>query len=337
MNKNQLRTVNGSALLTVLIIMGVLAFALTSMVLTSTQLPYSVRHTCDSIKAQAIAEAGANIAYAMLSTNFALKDNASAFPETSYGGGKYDVTVQSMSTTSAVLTSVGYYSSATSTVAMDVINIVSNTASGQPGAVGLFKYAIASGTSIDGGNSSAGDGINGDVTAPVITDKKGKITGTKTIGTVNVSNLINLTPYYNYAVANGAMYTGDQSFRDYTAPGGVAWVQGNVSLKGSIVGCIIATGNITCNGGFTLTQVANYPALVSQNGSISMNNNSLSGLVYAPQGNVTLGGNASITGTIIAGGTVSFSGCSELFANSTPVAPGSGGTVSTVGIGAWRQ
>jgi len=310
----------GSALFTVLIIMGVLGMATASMLYMSMQQPFSVKRTRDQLRAQATAEAGANISYAMLSTNFSLKDNPAAFPETTYRGAKFDVTITTINPTAVVLTSVGIYNSATSTVAMDVLNIATNPPVGsQPASVGLYTYAIASGTAIDGGNSNAGDGINGDVKAPTITDRKNKITGTKTIGAVDVSNLINLTPYLNAAIANGTMFSSSQRFRDYVAPGnGIVWVQGDISLKGSVTGCFIATGDISANGGFTLTKVGNYPALMRQNGNISMNNNSLEGLIYAQQGSVYLGGNASIVGTIIAAGTVSFSGCAQVFAKKMP-------------------
>lgn len=334
------RAARGSAMLTSMIIIGVLALVTAGMMAMSMQQPFNVRKTRDQLRAQAIAEAGANIAYAMLSTNFALKDNASAFPETTYRGGKYDVTVSSLSATAAVLTSVGICNAATSTVAMDVVNSTTNPPTGtRPPATGLFLYALASGTKIDGGTSNAGDGINGNVKAPVISDSKNKITGTKTIGAVNVANLVDLTPYLNYAIANGTKLSGYQTFQDYVAPGGIVWVDGDITLKGNVTGCFIATGNITANGGYTQTSVGNYPALISQNGNISINNSYSEGLIYAPQGSVYLGGNASIHGTVIAAQTISFSGCAEVYQNSTPVAPVivDPATLYNVTIGAWRE
>jgi hypothetical protein len=329
----------GSAMFTAMIIMGVLGLVTASMVYMATQQPFIVKKTREQLRAQAIAEAGANVAYAMLSTNFNLKDNPAAFPLINYRGGAYDVTVTSMSSTSAVISSTGFFNLAVSTVAMDVRNTVTNMPSGPtPPASGAFSYGIACGSSLNTGTSNAGT-IEGDVIATSITDKKDKITGTETIGTITVNDLFSLTPYYNAAVANGTMFYGDCSFRDYAPPGGIAWVQGNVTLKGTITGCIIATGNITANGGFTQIKVYNYPALVSQNGNISGNNSTAHGLIYAKSGTVDLGGNFTVTGSVICPQAIDglSGGSSVVYENSTPVPPGGGGTVSSVGISGWRQ
>lgn len=104
-------------------------------------------------------------------------------------------------------------------------------------------------------------------------------------------------------------------------------------------GCFIATGYITVNGGFTQTQVNNYPALVSQNGNISANNSTAQGLVYAKSGSIDLGGNFTIYGSAICSQPItSFSGGSSIYyQNSTPVAPGNTAPQSVVGISAWRK
>ena len=138
-------TTRGSALFSVLIIMGVLSVVTTSMVYMSLQQPFNVRHTRDQIRAQVIAEAGANIAYAMLSTNFSLKDTAGAFPSTAYRGGTYDVTITSFSPTSAVISSLGIINSVNATVALDIMCTVSNLPSGQPAPTGAYACAVMSG------------------------------------------------------------------------------------------------------------------------------------------------------------------------------------------------
>lgn len=372
----------GAALFTVLIVMGVLAIAVAGMVYMSAQQPNLVKKNRDMLHARTVAEAGANVAYAMLCTNFALKDTPSAFPVTSYRGGTYDVSVSSISATSAVLTSMGTYNSATSSVAMDVVNVLSNSASGQPAPVGAYANTAVVGGSINwngsgrlivngtqpvvvnnalnlGGTgdvigniaSSAGitvtgsAKINGNATAPSITADASKITGTRTIAAVSPLAMpnIDLTPYYNVALANGRVYTGNYSINSsVTPPGGVIWVNGNLTVSGSgaINACLIATGDVTLAGNITHTKYLNYPSVVSQNGTIHVSGGgSWQGLFYAPVGTLDVVGNINITGTVILRETINKSGNGDLtisYQNSTPVAPG-GTVVSTVGISGWRQ
>lgn len=377
----------GSALFTVLIIMGVLAFVTTSMVYMALQQPFNVRRTRDQVRAQAIAEAGANIAYAMLSTNFSLKDNAGAFPLTNYRGGTYDVTVTSISPTSAVISSLGVMNSVQATVALDIMCTVSNLPSGQPAPTGAYACAVMSGgtmswsgnTTLDMGGGkvhsntglqvSGNAGIKGNVSTVGKMTMSGNttiqgnsaaasyslsgnysITGTKTTGTVAPIPIpnIDLTPYYNTAVANGQVYSSSQNFSgnySFTPPGGILWVNGDLSFSGNGVvnGCIIATGNITVSGNVTQNQVANYPAIASQNGSITLSGNfTQNGLLYTKTGDVTISGNVNLTGSIISAGLFTLSGNFTAFAyqNATPVPPGggSGGSQQTgATISGWRQ
>jgi hypothetical protein len=330
----------GAALFTVLIVMGVLTIAVTGMIFMASQQPNLMRKARDMFHARAIAEAGANVAYAMLSTNFALKDTPAAFPAASYRDGVYDATVTSISSTSAVISSVGTYNTATYTVAMDVKNLTTNAPGGGGGGSGAFyNYAVASASSIDTGNSNAGQGIQGDVRAPSITDKKNKITGTKTIGAVDLTNFIDFQPYLDAANNGGTVLTGPLTLQNYTAPGnGIVWINGAVSLKGNVTGCIIATGNVTANGGFTHTKVGNFPGIMSQNGNFSANNSTAQGLIYTRIGTVSLGGNFVLVGSVIcAGGFDCGGGGTVIYANSTPVPPGATTTQNNVGISGWRQ
>ncbi|MCX6995923.1 MAG: hypothetical protein NTV49_02290 [Kiritimatiellaeota bacterium] len=323
-----------------MIVMGVVGLAIIPMIWLAMQQPLSVRHSCNRIRAQAIAEAGIGYAYQKLSTNWDLRSDASAFPLTSYGDGTFDASVTSINSTSVVVSCLGIYQEAQNTVVADMKNYSTNLPTGgQPAATGIFTKAIACGSSLNTGTSNAGT-IQGDVVATSITDKKNKITGTETIATVDVKNLINLTPYFNAASNNGAYFPSSQAFHNYSPPGGIAWVDGSISLKGDCVGCFIATSNIFANGGFTQTQVNNYPALISQNGSVGGNNSSAHGLVYAPMGSIDLGGNMTIYGTAICSAPISsFSGGSSIYyQNSTPVPPDIGSTpVNNVGISGWEQ
>ena len=375
----------GSAMFTVLITMGVLSVVTTSMVYMALQQPFNVRRTRDTIRAQAIAEAGANIAYAMLSTNFSLKDTPAAFPATAYRGGTFDVTVSSISSTSAVINSLGTMNSGRATVALDILCTTSNLPSGQPAPTGAYACAVMSGgmmtwngnstVNLGGGKVFSNTGLQISGNAGVVGDAGtvGKITmsgnaliqgntsasayktsgnvsitGTKFTGTVAPITIpvIDLTPYYNTALANGQVYNSSQSFSgNYTfnPAGGVIWVVGDLSFSGNgvINGCIIATGNITMSGNVTQNQYANYPGLASQNGSITLSGNyTHNGLLYTKSGDVTIAGNVNLYGSIISAGLYTVSGNFSAFSykNSTPVAPGGGGSTQTgATISGWRQ
>ncbi len=300
----------GSAMLTALVIMGILGLVTTSMLYMAMQQPYSVRKSRDHMRAQALAEAGANAAYVMLCTNFSLKDTPAAFPLTNYRDGSYDVSVASMSVTSAVISCVGKYKTAIATVAMDVINGATNLPSSQPAPVGAYSNLITSGgaiswsgaVTIQGGgrvhaNQSASYSGNvtlaGDATSSQQITASGNvkfnntstpnyslsgnvtISGTKRTGAVPVVAIpqLDLVPYYNAALANGQVYSGGVSINHDTAPaGGIMWVNGDISISGNctLTGCFIATGSISMSGNGSQVQVGNYPAFVSQNSSISI-------------------------------------------------------------------
>jgi len=93
---------------------------------------------------------------------------------------------------------------------------------------------------------------------------------------------------------------------DVRPAGGILFVDGNVGLSSDMemYGMIIATGNITVNGGSTVHNITEYPALVSINGNISIGGGAQMtspGWVYAMNGNVTGNGGASgLTGIVAA-------------------------------------
>ncbi len=371
----------GSAMFTTLIIMGVLGLVTSSMVYMAVQQPFNVRRTRDQLRAQAIAEAGANIAYVMLSTNFGLKDTPAAFPLTSYRNGTYDVTVSSMSSTSAVISSTGQYNLAAATVAMDVINYTTNLPSSQPPPSGAYSNLITTGGSISwsgtvdingGGKIHANQSIslsgnvevdanvhssqqitlsgsvdiNGNTCAPSYSiSGSSAVNGTRTTGAVPNETIptINLTPYLNWAQSHGEYYSSSVSLNhDYAPNGGIMYVNGSISISGNctLTGCFIATGSISISGSGQQVQVGYYPAFISQNSSISISGSkTLQGLLYTRVGSISYSGGGVLNGAIIAGGALSMSGNVGVFQynNPTPVPPGSGSSLSSVGISGWRQ
>lgn len=134
--------------------------------------------------------------------------------------------------------------------------------------------------------------------------------------------IIDLTPYYQTALANGQVFnssTINNAQNWGTIPGGVRWYNGNLTVNGggsiTYKGCVIATGNMTLRGSTTQTQIANLPAFISRDGSITMNGaHTINGLVYAG-GNMTFNGSGSVAGALMAGGNMIFNGAASLVVN----------------------
>lgn len=254
---------------------------------------------------------------------------------------------------------------------------------GPPPPVGAFQYAVVAGSILWGGvgQTDAAGGLihsNGDYdmlgTADLLCSKltsvnrvraigdtlitadaeapdwkvkaPGNISGTVTTGPVDPVALpdIDLTPYYQYALANGEVYASDPG--TYTPVGGVMWVEGDIAPGGAmpVVGCIIATGNIKCTAIASQTKVGDLPAWISRDGDIELNAAiSHHGLVYAPNGDVTMLGGGDIQGTILCAGEFFKNGTWDaiVYENSTPPddpsgIPGAPGS-NEIGISCWHK
>ncbi len=84
----------------------------------------------------------------------------------------------------------------------------------------------------------------------------------------------------------------------------VLWVDGAVTIDADIIGCIIATGNITIMNGHSITSPTGYPALVSTKGDIEFKHGaSVTGLMYA-SGNIVFKNSSGISGAVICGGDI---------------------------------
>jgi hypothetical protein len=381
----------GAALMTLMIIILLVTGTGAYLVKDAKQQAFAVTRVRDYLTAQAYAEAGANYAYSLLKTNFALRTDSSRFPLTTYSDGTYGVTVTSVGTNKASISCTGRRGLATANVTVDLNNFGVGAGGGgastAPAAVGAYTYAIVSGGAMGwsgSGNINVGAGklhgngqfkmtgskkvignisssvkiwltgstkITGNATAPAINAGGSAITGTKTIGSVpnvTIPN-IDLTPYYNAALANGEVYNGDRHFTgsaDVAPNGGIMWVNGNFKWSGSgkLIGCFIATGDFDYSGSGDQIKVGNYPAFVSRDGTVDISGSGKShGLIYAKTGGFDKSGSGDHIGTIIVNGDFGASGSwSALsYENSTPVAPtGSGGGSSSddrVCVIAWQK
>lgn len=387
----------GSALITLLVIIAIVAYAGAAMMAFAKQQTYAMSKIKSYLKAQSYAEAGANEAYSQLKTNFAAADNAALFPAKQFGDGSYDATVTKVTAKRASISCVGSCGGVTALVKVDVQNfgvgtgatwwerpddspwsytvfcngyIRMNGSGTMAGRVHVNNYFDCNGSftwgdmtdqakqcwvSISGAQGLMGSGnglINGRAAAPVI-DNKVTVNGTKTIGPVATIEfpVIDLTPYYNIAAANGQVLNGNQTIGANTSwnnvPGGVKWINGTLLVKSgktlATTGTtIIATGSIDWRGGAQVSPKPGFPAIVSKTGSIDLSgSHTINGLVYAP-GNITWKGSGSFDGTLMCGGNMTFNGSSDIvgYANAEPNAQGGStpGTASDqVGVTAWQK
>lgn len=121
---------NGSALITVMGVILVVAIVAGSMMALSRTQAYTAMRTSDYLRAKLIAESGANSAYNQIRTNFALAGQASPFPAVNYGGGRYDTDVRLVASNRALILCSGFYGSATAQAMIDVVNIPVVTTNG---------------------------------------------------------------------------------------------------------------------------------------------------------------------------------------------------------------
>ncbi|MBN1268619.1 MAG: hypothetical protein JXB04_03450 [Kiritimatiellae bacterium] len=347
----------GAALITTMIIVVVLVAAAAGVIGLSSQESYIVGRISDQIKAQAIAEAGANEAYSILKRDFSQKSNPEAFPAREFDGGTYDATVTAYDDdpTKATIMCVASYGSADVSVKCDVKDFSEAAGGGSSGPVGPYAYAIVAGSTFWAGNgpTDVGGGavhvnglydmkgttdlicgkltsiseicsvgnatITGDAKAPVYSKKSpGNISGTAEVGAVDVVPLPGLD-LAPYAAA--AQVSGS----------GVTWIDGSVTISGgaTIEGVLIATGDIHITGNSMHVPFNGMAAIISRDGDIHISSQTEThGLLYAMTGNIMLTGGGAHYGSIFCAGELKKTGSWGVvsYADSTPPADPQGGS-----------
>jgi hypothetical protein len=269
MNKSR----SGAALVIVMVIVMVMVAAGAGLVGLASQESYVVTRIRDQIKAQAIAEAGANEAYSILKADFDKKSDPSMFPETAFDGGTYDATIITYESepAKAHIICVATYENVEATVKCDVKDF-SEPVEGGSTPVGAYAYAIVAGQITWGGEGATDVGsgdvvangkynmagevaltcgklwavtqvrsvgestITGDAEAPEFKNKSpGNISGSATVAGVAPVGLpgLDLLPYYQHALANGEVWDGDQVLGPRSPAGGVMWVNGDLMIAGN--------------------------------------------------------------------------------------------------------
>lgn len=371
---------NGSALITVLVI-GIVGIILSSIMFKSTK--NTINKTADrriDVTLLNIAEAGKEHALASLkSGQISLTPNSrvQVVQNSNFNGGAYTVSCSTISALDTLwLFSVASYRNKLKSI--ETVYAVSWAFSPDD----AFNKAIAAGGSISWSGSgwlNAGVGVvhcngsfsmNGssDITAYIVAcgglERKGsccitgnvwtpwisetgsgRIIGVKNIGPVDTIPIpvINTAPYYDYAMANGQVFSSDKHISgssSFYVPGGIMWVNGNFKRSGSgdFVGCIIATGNIDISGSGDYYKVQNYPLALSINGKIDFSGSGhIRGLLFAMNGDFEKTGSGNVTGSIICKKNLRKAGGWNFltYEKSVPQAPGVCGNTFT--LVSWRE
>lgn len=369
---------DGSVLVMTLVISGTVCIMGASLLAFADYQLGAMERARQDNAAIAIAEAGANAAFAIIKANFANKDDASLFPPTSYNGGTFDTTVSSVGDDQAQIKCVGISGSSTQTVIVDIRDFSTGEDATDPSSPWAHTIFVnGSGTMNGSGNcygsvrcnrdlrangsfswgtvanpvdvyctvefrANGSSTLNGMVYAPSVSAPAGVPRTIQAVPAIAMP-VLDLTPYYNLAVANGQVFAGGTvSGNIGVIPGGVRWYSGAATFNGGVnySGCIIATGSINFKGGCTQTKVSNLPAVVSRDGSVTLSGaRTMQGLIYAKT-DLTCNGSGVEDGTIIVGGNLTLNGSYGLFTYdySFPSVDGSAGTTDAdVGITAWQK
>lgn len=276
----------GAALVTVLIVVVLMTLAGATVINLASQQSYAANRVREQVKAQALAEAGANEAYSILKADFSQRESDEAFPEKTFEDGAYDATVTPVGLDMALISCAADCGAVAATVMCDVKDYNPSAGGGSPPPPqGVFAYAIVAGTIFWAGNGptdvSGGDvhangeyrmngtvdltcdllssvtkirstgncTITGDAEAPSWQGSSpANVSGTATTAAVDpvADPGLDLTPYYQFALDNGEVYNGNQTI----AAGTLLAPDGGVMW---VNGDLHVSGNSTLQGCFIAT------------------------------------------------------------------------------------
>ncbi len=285
------RSKRGSAMVTVMLIVVVSMLATASLFAFSSSTVHRVRLLTESIRAKAIAEAGANRGYNSLCKDYyTLRESDSLYADISFGGGSYSVSLESMSNGWTRLISVGSFGRAEHRVGLDMRDSLFGSSSTPD----YLDYALfCNGAMTLNGTPK---GIDGDLHS----NGSFGLNGTYD----NVNGLISAPPPNDIPVANQAVWSSkpfplltDTSFQEFLAKAEAAGVtvtrySGNQTFKKDHVfdGITIIDGSATFIGSGT---------------------RSITGLFYV-SGSLTANGSTELSGAIMTGGSCTINGASAL-------------------------
>jgi len=313
---------NGSALVIVMCVAGLMLLMGLSITFLTGNRSYSVRKLTNKSQALAIAEAGVADMLSKLQEDYIIWMDGSN--SANFGEGKYSViSTFNPANANITITSTAIVENDKCTTILEIIGDIDS----------IYNRSLGiNGVMLAGGNITLDTGainVNGDIHANgSILHSSGNTTIDGNASACGVNELNFSTGYTNIAgvspiiipdyrpfnewealaKSNGLYYATSQSFpmTNLRPANGVVYVNGDVSFanRSSLVGTLVASGKITFNNQFThISFNTNWPALLA-GGDIELNNrDNFYGIIFAG-GNIKSKNRKEITGAFIAIGNI---------------------------------
>jgi len=320
---------DGSVLLVVMLLCSIMMLASAAMVALSANAGVRMRRQLQSVQALQIAEAGIADMIGRLRGNYLLwQDSTNA---ASFAGGDYRVVSATQPGGNVIVTSTGRLGSSMRVTAMELLGTDRNRnddlfslkgaiLSGGDVRFSSSAFTIRGNVHSNGSITSSNGAQNGNMYAGIGDDSPAIVSAVNTIGdlqgthqpntTVRELPTFNFDSYRDLAQSDGLYLEGDQVLRNWhgTPANGIVYVNGNVRVRNnsSLVGTLVANGDITLENNFTQTEyAAGMPALLAT-GNVTMGNRGqIEGLVYA-------GINAYVSNNVVILGGIMSVGFTEI-------------------------
>ncbi|MEP6761426.1 MAG: hypothetical protein ABJA93_08685 [Sporichthyaceae bacterium] len=207
--------------------------------------------------------------------------------------------------------------------------VASNAAPDRATSRATITYYKADGTALGHCPTTADTGVNTPVTAVVDGYGTTNALAGAPVKTRHMQSLINVTPIYDKSLNKAIFANGNLTFDNNTTLTGSSGPDADVYTNTNFAcangenfaGSVNSQGNITVQGGCT------FAGDLWAKGSVSNSsgaNGSVGGRVLSATSTISLPGNYGVNGSLLAGGAISWSGCStsgKCFANTTVANP----------------
>ncbi|MCF7848662.1 MAG: hypothetical protein K9M45_07430 [Kiritimatiellales bacterium] len=304
------RKKEGFALFAVLFAIAAISSLLVIMMFNGMQRIHMARKLSDRIRAKAIAESGCENAYALLSTDFELRNDPSAFDSTApssdynsmsdvdamptaFSDETYDIGVVPVGDSAAIVSSTGYWGSAIATAIIGVQNYGGSSEDGTVVDAEAFSYAILCGGEFDFSGC-------GTIASPEGDARFHSNGGMFLRGTTDA--LIDLSSSVSIVVNNGVTIGGDVTAPDF---GKTKWSK--VTVGGTLTTKAVAPVTIP---DIDLTPYYNYALKKGEvhNGFTTTTDVNPNGGILWVNGDFHMSAHAVINGSVIATGDINLSG-----------------------------
>jgi len=346
----------------VMLVSGVLMMAGAAMVVLASNASFRMRRQLVNTQALNVAEAGIGDMIGRLSADYlAWQDSTNS---STFGEGTFAVVSKTMPGGNVIITSQGTVGAVTRVVAVELLgterdrndmlfSLDGAILSGGDVRFDTAAFTIRGNVHSNQKITSAGGAKNGDFYAGVGDDSQGTITAVESIGNLDATLVpgvpvrelpaFNFDSYRQLAIDGGLYYNGNQTFKGVNlAPAnGIIYVNGDVRISNnsSLVGTLVANGNITLENNFDQTPyAAGMPALLATGNVIMGNRGVLNGLVYAGV-NAYIENNVNIKGGIISVGFTEVNNNSDIYhpADMPPWDPLQPAVPPEVLVGGWLR